>query len=93
MVTKDEAFHPIKAFAKMAQTQFSAIVKIIRTENALKLEKSHAALNFFTSTGILHQTSCVQTPQQNGAVKRKHKHLLKVSMLSLPIKIIPEFLG
>ena len=68
MVTKDEAFGLIKAFVKMAQTQFSGIVKVIRTDNALELRKSHTALDFFTSTSILHQTSCVQTPQQNRVV-------------------------
>ena len=63
IVTKNEAIGLIKAFVKMAQTQFSHTVKTIRSDNALELTKSTAALEFFVSTGILHQTSCVQTPQ------------------------------
>ena len=79
MITKDEALSLIKAFVKMAQNQFSQTVKTIRTDNALEFSKSHEALDFFASTGILHQTCCVQTPQQNGVVERKHKHLLETS--------------
>ena len=59
MVTKDEALGLIKSFVKMAQTQFSSNVKIIRSDNALELSTSNAALDFFTSTGIMHQTCCV----------------------------------
>jgi len=77
MVTKDEAIGLLKAFVKMTQTQFSTTVKVFRTDNALKLSSSTTALEFFANTGILHQTSYVQTPQQNGVVERKHQHLLE----------------
>jgi len=63
MVTKDEAMGLLTTFVRMAHTQFSATVKTIRTDNALELSTSHTALEFFASNGILHQTSCVQTPQ------------------------------
>jgi len=59
MVTKDEAMGLIKSFLAMAQTQFSATIKILKTDNALELSISHGALDFFALKGILHQTSCV----------------------------------
>jgi len=91
MVTKDEAVSLLKAFVVMAKIQFNQTIKVIRSDNALELSKSYEILEFFASTDISHQTSCVETPQQNGVVERKHKYLLEVSrallfQASLPLK-------
>ena len=91
MVTKDEAITLIKMFVTMAKTQFEKVVKIIKSDNALELGRSNEALSFFAETGIKYETSCVYTPQQNGVVERKHKHLLEVSRAlmfqsSLPLR-------
>jgi len=62
MVTQDEAMGLIKSFLAMVRTEFSATNKILRIDNALEFSTSHTALDFFAKEGILHQTSCVQTP-------------------------------
>ena len=55
--------------------QFETTIKIIRSDN----ETEFFMTNFFVNKGIVHQTLCVNTPQQNGIVERKHGHLLNVA--------------
>jgi len=78
MVRKDEGLELIRFFVKVAQTQFSTIVKILKLNNVSELSTSHATLDFFTTNGILHLTSYVTIAQQNVVVERKHKQVLKV---------------
>lgn len=63
----------------MVKRQFNSKVKIIRTDNAFELGYGNIQSKKFISKGIIHQTTCVHTPQQNEVVERKHKHLLKRS--------------
>lgn len=58
----------------MVKTQFNKNIKTIRSDNGPKYKLS----SFYANKGILHQTSCVETPQQNGIVERKHQHILNV---------------
>lgn len=54
-------------------------MKVIRSDNTMELGKSEVALEFLNSQGIIHQTSCVATPQQNRVAERKHRHLLETA--------------
>lgn len=49
---------------------------------------------YFATQGIVHETSCVGTPQQNNRVKRKHCHIFNIAW-ALPFQAhIPiEFWG
>lgn len=75
---KSSALTILKSFVKMIQTQFGSTVKAFRSDNAFELGSSKAAQDYFQSEGILHQTTIRHTPQQNGVVERKHRHLLEV---------------
>ncbi|KAJ9685291.1 hypothetical protein PVL29_017351 [Vitis rotundifolia] len=41
--------------------------------------------------GILHQTSCVDTPSQNGVAERKNMHLLETAALMFQMKVSKQF--
>jgi len=72
--TKSKVSHHVKSFIKMVQTQFHVTPKCIRSDNGPEF----LIPSFYESRGILHQKSCVETPQQNGRVERKHQHILNV---------------
>ncbi|KAL3371764.1 hypothetical protein AABB24_008346 [Solanum stoloniferum] len=61
-----------------AKTQFGRCVKVIRSDNETKFVNT-ICKDVFKRFGIVHQTSCAYTPQQNGVAERKHRHLLEVT--------------
>ncbi|CAH9101387.1 unnamed protein product [Cuscuta europaea] len=83
--TKSEVkFHMIN-FYKFIEIQFQKKIKIIRTDNGTEF----LFPEFYHSNGILHQLSCVETPQQNGRVERKHQHILQIARALLFQSCLP----
>ncbi|GAA0185436.1 transmembrane signal receptor [Lithospermum erythrorhizon] len=68
----------VEAFIAYVTTQFNTTIKVIRSDNAPEFS-GKTTLEFYASKGISLQSSCTHTPQQNGVVERKHKHLLETS--------------
>jgi len=74
MKTKAKTIKHIVDFITLIENQFSCQVKIIRSDNGPEFLMP----TFYSSKGILHQRSCVETPQQNARVERKHQHILNI---------------
>ncbi|CAA7044030.1 unnamed protein product [Microthlaspi erraticum] len=80
MLEKSETKGLIQNFCAMSSRQFGKPVKRVRSDNGTKFM---VLSTFFREQGIDHQTSCVDTPQQNGRVERKHRHILNVARACL----------
>ena len=76
-----------KKFYTMVKTQFKKKIQILRSDNGREYFKNVTGQFFFLEKGIVHQSSCVDTPIQNGLVERKNKHLLEVARALLFTKI------
>ncbi|CAM8951616.1 unnamed protein product [Rhodiola kirilowii] len=78
MKQKSEVADHIFQFFKMVHTQFGHKIKVLRSDNGTEFCNSRVG-DFLKTQGTLHQTSCVYTPQQNGIVERKHRHILEIA--------------
>ncbi|CAA7015079.1 unnamed protein product [Microthlaspi erraticum] len=76
LVDKTEAPIQLKNFINLVERQFEKQVKTIRSDNGTEFI---CLSEYFQGKGIVHETSCVGTPQQNGRVERKHRHILNVA--------------
>lgn len=73
---KSDSLKTLEEFLHCIENRFHKSIKFLRSGNALEFD-TYACHQFFASHGILHQTSCVERPQQNARVERKHKHILE----------------
>lgn len=86
MKNKSETRECITNFITYIHTQFSVKIKAIRSDNGSEFNMS----SYFASQGIIHKKSCVETPQQNSVVERKHRHLLNVTRALLFHSKLPK---
>ena len=88
-----ELFSHFRAFCVEIHTQFHVSIQSLKSDNA-KDYLSEQFQSFMLQNDILHQPSRVDTPSQNGAVKRKNRHLLENARTLLFQMHVPKhFLG
>lgn len=66
--SKAEVSHHVQHFIALVENQFKTCPKYIRADNGPEFLMP----NFYLTKGIIHQISCVESPQKNGRVKLKH---------------------
>ena len=88
---KSDVCKVFQLFHKMVSVQFHAHIKVVRSDNGGEYFQQQLK-DFMESSGIIHQTSCPNTPQQNGVAERKNRHLLEVTRSLLIGGNVPFFL-
>ena len=93
MKTRAKSFSIFQKCHAKVRTQFNISICILRSDN-VKEYLFGPFSSFLSSHEILHQPSCTYTPQQNGVVECKNRHLVKtVRTLLLHHKVPQRFLG
>ncbi|RVW21058.1 Retrovirus-related Pol polyprotein from transposon TNT 1-94 [Vitis vinifera] len=89
MKKKSEVREIFENFNNMVQMQFQAKIQVLRTDNAR--EYYHNILgSYLLENGIVHQSSCIDTPQQNGVAERKNRHLMEVARSLMIASNVPK---
>ncbi|XP_019188788.1 PREDICTED: uncharacterized protein LOC109183026 [Ipomoea nil] len=89
MKSRDELFEVFCKFCSMVKTQFNNMVRVLRSDNGTEYF-SRTFSNYMSQSGMIHQSSCVGTPQQNGVAERKTRHLLEVARALLFQMKVPK---
>ena len=93
MKTRAKLFSIFQKFHAGILTQFNTSIFILRSDNA-KEYFFMSFSSFMFSHGILHQSSCAYTSQQNGVVELKNRHFVEtVRTLLLHHKVPQHFWG
>ncbi|XP_062107930.1 lysine-specific demethylase JMJ26-like isoform X2 [Humulus lupulus] len=78
-------------FYSMIETQFQTKISILRSDNGTEYFNKILG-SFLSGKGILYQSSCPDTPEQNGLAERKNKHLLEVARAMMLYMNMPKYL-
>ncbi|KAK9078292.1 hypothetical protein SSX86_002349 [Deinandra increscens subsp. villosa] len=86
---KSEVSDRFATFHTMIKTQFQKDIQILRSDNGGEFVNTQMK-HFFETKGIIHQTSCAHTPEQNGVVERKNRILLEITQALIIESQVPS---
>ncbi|KAM1997230.1 hypothetical protein ACFX15_030090 [Malus domestica] len=81
----------LQEFCTMVSTQFQTKVKAFRSDNGEEY-MNHTLACFFRDHGIIHQTTTLFTPQQNGVSEQKNRQIMEVARSLMLDKCVPNHL-
>ncbi|RVW96855.1 Retrovirus-related Pol polyprotein from transposon TNT 1-94 [Vitis vinifera] len=90
MKEKSEVGHIFQTFNLMVQNQFNSKIQVLKSNNAKEYFTSSLS-TYLQNHGIIHISSCVDTPQQNGVAERKNRHLLEVARCLMFSSNVPNY--
>ena len=91
LCNRSEVVTTVTHFITEVVTQYSTMPKILHTDNTLEFVQA-SLCTFCADRGIIHQTTCPHTSQQNGVVERKHRQLLDIIPTLLIEMHVPSYL-
>ena len=78
MKNRVELYSIFQKFYAEILTQSNISICVLRSDNAREYF-SAPFISFISQHGILHQSSCAHTPQQNRVAERKNRHLIETA--------------
>ena len=88
--SKSDVSMAFQKFHKMVSIQYNMKIQVVRSDNRGEYVNTELR-SFFDTYGIVYQTTCSYTPQQNGVAERKNRHLLEMVRASLIEAHIPLY--
>ena len=89
MKSRTELFLVFQKLFVEIRNQFHTSIRILRSDNALEYLSAPFS-DLLSSHGILHQSFCAYTPQQNGVAERKNRHLIETAHTLLLHHTVPQ---
>ena len=90
LANKSDAFRAFKRLAKVIQNEKNLHISSIRSDHGGEFE-NNLFETFCEENGIEHNFSSPRTPQQNGVVERKNRHLEEMARTMLNEANIPKY--
>lgn len=82
MTSKGKVNLLFQKFHKIIETQYSIQIQVLCSDNGREYQSSKLQ-QYLKRYEIINQTTCSNTPQQNGVARQKNQHLLEVVRASL----------
>jgi hypothetical protein len=89
MKHRSEFFEIYATFQALIKTQHFAVIKCFRYDLGGEYTYNKFC-KMLALDGTIHQTSCTDTPEQNGVAERKHRHIVETARSLLLSAFVPS---